>query len=133
MKSLSKTAALGALVALALCSALYAPSSDAKPTATRDRCFAYPKDQTLRGYFLPGIEHEMFRWTTGCTSPTSTSITGDGWLAGSLERLENGHWKVLAKGLHLYAIATPGTYRVVVRNESQTRAYYTMRHGHGIG
>jgi hypothetical protein len=75
----------------------------------------------------------MFRWTTGCTSPTSTSITGDGWLAGSLERLENGHWKVLAKGLHLYAIATPGTYRVVVRNESQTRAYYTIRHGHGIG
>jgi hypothetical protein len=133
MKNSVKPVVLGTFAVLVSCAPLHAAPSVAKSRVAQQRCFAYPKDQVLRGYFQPGEEQEMFRWTTRCTSPTSTSVTGNGWLAGTLERLENGRWQSLAKGQYLYAMASPGTYRVVVKNESQARAYYTIRHGHAIG
>ena len=134
MKATFKAALfLGAFASLAFCSATHADPSSGKSQMTRGRCFAYPKDQTLQGYFVAGEEYEMFRWTTSCTSPTSTSATGSAWIEASLQRLEGGRWKTLDRGSYLFASIGPGTYRVVMKNASQARAFHTIRHGHGIG
>lgn len=124
---------LGALVPLASGSAVHAAQATGKLQDTRGRCFAYPKDQTLRGDLVAGQVYEFFSWTTKCTSATSTSVTGSAWLESSLQRLVNGQWQTLASGSYLFANIGPGTYRVVVKNTSQARAFYTIRHGHALG
>jgi len=124
---------LGALAPLALGAAIYAAPTEGKTQANRGRCFAYPKDQTLRGDLLAGQEYVFFNWTTNCTSATSTSVTGNVWLESYLQRLVNGQWQTLASGSYLFANIGPGTYRVVVKNTSQARAFYTIRHGHALG
>lgn len=134
MKAAFKSALLiGTFASLALCSAIHAAPSPGKPQATRGRCFAYPKDQVLQGYLAAGQKYEMFNWTTNCTGTTSTSVTGSGSIEASLQQLVNGGWKTLDSGSYLFANTGPGTYRVVMTNTSQARAFYTIRHGHGIG
>jgi len=131
--ALKSALVLGALAPLAWGSAVHTAQAAGKLKPTQGRCFAYPKDQTLRGDLLAGQQYEFFKWTTNCTSATSTSVTGNAWLESSLERLENGHWKTIDSGSHLFANIGPGTYRVVVKNTSQARAFYTIRHGHALG
>ena len=124
---------LGTFASLALCSVIHAAPSPGKAQATRGRCFAYPKDLVLQGYLAAGQEYEMFNWTTNCTAPTSTSVTGSGSIDTVLQQLVNGSWITLDSGFHLFANIGPGTYRVVMTNTAQARAFYTIRHGHGIG
>ncbi|HVI56562.1 MAG TPA: hypothetical protein VM621_16085 [Luteibacter sp.] len=124
---------LGAFASLAFGSTIQAASSAGKAQPTRGRCFAYPKDQTLQGHLLPGQEYEFFNWTTNCTSPTSTSVTGSTWMESSLQKLVDGQWRTLASGSYLFANIGPGTYRVLVKNTSQARVFYTIRHGHALG
>ena len=134
MNAAFKIALLFGLLGPFVCApATNAASSPGKSQSSRGRCFAYPKDQVLQGYLAAGQEYEFFHWTTNCTSNTSTSVTGSAWNESSLEQLVNGRWQTLARGSYLFANIGPGTYRVVLKNTSQARAFYTIRHGHAIG
>lgn len=134
MKAAFKAAlSLGLIAPLILGSAVHAAPSAGKSQQVGGRCFAHPKDLTLRGYLVAGEEHEFFNWTTNCTCTTSTSVTGSAWTESQLQQRVNGQWITLASGSYLFANIGPGTYRVIVKNTSQAPASYRIRHGHGIG
>jgi hypothetical protein len=132
MKAALKKILLGTSISLALGSALQAAPLSPQPQSARIRCFAHYKTQELRGFFAPHEKNEMLHWTTRCTSRFSATVLGT-WLVAHLEQFEDGRWRRLDAGHHVSGELGPGTYRVIVENDSDARTLYVFTHSGGIG
>lgn len=133
MKIALKTIMLGTFASLAMCLALHPEASFAKSHSAQDRCFAHPKAQTSQGRLVANARYEELKWTTNCTSAFSARVFGTTWLSAHLQRLENGQWVTMQSGWSLSANVGPGTYRVLVINESGAPSLYTFNWRKAIG
>ncbi|MET0934522.1 MAG: hypothetical protein ABWX83_00930 [Luteibacter sp.] len=132
MKYELKNMLRGSLPAILLACALCAAPSAANAQPNWGRCIAQMRELTLQGSLGPGEEHEVFRWSTTCTSPFSSSSTG--LVVVYMQRFEGGYWRTLASGFAPSVLNVgPGTYRLVAKNDLTSRTNYTVRHRRGLG
>lgn len=87
--------------------------------------------QTVNGVLQVGQVEHIRQWSGTCTGALSAS-TGGGVL--HLQVKEGDRWLDVGQGISINVpYLQPGTYRLVVRNQSAIRINYTAHFRFGIG
>jgi hypothetical protein len=132
MKKLFGYSLLGGLVLAAMPAWLHASSPTHASTTVRGRCIGYFPAVRQQGALDPQQAQEAFQWTTKCTSSFSASSTGLATIF--VQEFAKGRWSNVTSGISAYvANLGPGTYRIVVKNETLRRIDYSLRHKRGMG